>query len=354
MVHLGWTDINNNSRMETEVKSPGELDSRLQSCLSRYNAFVVSLISLMSEMTDWCDPNFELSQFLEPCFNYQSSSSIDPTFDIDLAWKTDRLRGIEYTESMMQTNRNLINHPNELGLDKSKFLAHFRLTLLYGSYPAPYLKIDRRQDWLKKAIKELDPPTESIPTIKDAERARSLESSLCNQQPRVDLQLPVLPPAPLLYLMISPRNTTLIIPTSFPPALGSKTRSSRIQSDFSTSSANQTKIDKRNEYPNPVERCTPSRPQLGAKTISAWPNHPSLHIQAIRGEAPTFSKVPTTPETSPSTFAKLPPANSSHQSISKRKLAIIEPVDLDFADNNFIIPVGKIAFVEDGNRLRCL
>ncbi|KAI9630308.1 hypothetical protein KEM48_014033 [Puccinia striiformis f. sp. tritici PST-130] len=36
-----------------------------------------------------------------------------------------------------------------------------------------------------------------------------------------------------------------------------------------------------------------------------------------------------------------------HQSISKRKLAIIEPVDLDFADNNFIIPVGKIAFVED-------
>ncbi|KAH9453961.1 hypothetical protein Pst134EB_014061 [Puccinia striiformis f. sp. tritici] len=558
MVHLGWTDINNNSRNgDGSQVSQSELDSRLQSCLSRYNAFS-SLASTINPL-----------------------QVLIPTFDIDLAWKTDRLRGIEYTESMMQTNRNLINHPNELGLDKSKFLAHFRLTsalwvhrynIGYSRYPAPYLKIDRRQDWLKKAIKELDPPTESIPTIKDAERARSprkqslqsaatsrsptsssttrsvtisddqsLESYMasikppiaaplepklispepqipvndhleaqsarpdsreprisinkCNTQaqkgkqvirrpssdecrlsaqaksniPQVEPQL-VQPQAkvdtkhvddqskdskieyrdkgkqvaqpevegsdsssiltkysaespqtvgsspeqeaseqyarkiyleytrptpvtPAQYTRKQEEDRSILIcfseqynprhPNQFSPLpSGSKTRSSRIQSDFSTSSANQTKIDKRNEYPNEVERCAPSRPQLGStKPSQHGQNNPSLHIQAIRGEAPTFSKLPTTSETSTSTFPKLPirqttspstrktvpdpprphhPITSKpifhqalpHQSISKRKLAIIEPVDLDFADNNFIIPVGKIAFVEDATFLR--
>ncbi|POW18136.1 hypothetical protein PSHT_06185 [Puccinia striiformis] len=587
MVHLGWTDINNNSRNgdgSQVTRASWIVDYRVLSApfLQHSNSSSHRLCTRRS--TDMLVSLFFLAS--------------------DLAWKTDRLRGIEYTESMMQTNRNLINHPNELGLDKSKFLAHFRLTsalwvhrynIGYSRYPAPYLKIDRRQDWLKKAIKELDPPTESIPTIKDAERARSprkqslqsaatsrsptsssttrsvtisddqsLESYMasikppiaaplepklispetpntpqsarpdsreprisinkCNTQaqkgkqvirrpssdecrlsaqaksniPQVEPQL-VQPQAkvdtkhvddqskdskieyrdkgkqvaqpevegsdsssiltkysaespqtvgsspeqeaseqyarkiyleytrptpvtPAQYARKQEEDRSILIcfseqynphhPNQFSPLpSGSKTRSSRIQSDFSTSSANQTKIDKRNEYPNPVERCTPSRPQLGGKKPSRhgqyvdshtpqivtpagsssqtdWRrgpqrNHPSLHIQAIRGEAPTFSKVPTTPETSPSTFAKLPPRQSTspstrktvpdpprpphpitskpifhqalpHQSISKRKLAIIEPVDLDFADNNFIIPVGKIAFVEDGNRLRCL
>ncbi|KAI9630309.1 hypothetical protein KEM48_014034 [Puccinia striiformis f. sp. tritici PST-130] len=184
MVHLGWTDINNNSR-----NGDGSQVTRA--------SWIVDYRVVCRDTTR--------SSFSSLASTINPLQVLIPTFDIDLAWKTDRLRGIEYTESMMQTNRNLINHPNELGLDKSKFLAHFRLTsalwvncpssrpqhrynIGYSRYPAPYLKIDRRQDWLKKAIKELDPPTESIPTIKDAERARSprkqsLQSAATSRSP---------------------------------------------------------------------------------------------------------------------------------------------------------------------------
>ncbi|KAA1137399.1 hypothetical protein PGTUg99_007154 [Puccinia graminis f. sp. tritici] len=175
MVDLGWTEINDPLSATTAANSiaKSELDGRLQSCLSRYNAFS-SLVSTIDPL-----------------------QVLIPTFDIDLAWKTDRLRGVEYTESMMQYNKNLINHPNELDLDKSKYLAHFRLTsalwisryhIGYSRYPAPFVKVDRRQDWLKKAIRELALPVESISVRKDSSQADSLRkqstsSSATNRSP---------------------------------------------------------------------------------------------------------------------------------------------------------------------------
>ncbi|WAQ86350.1 hypothetical protein PtA15_7A76 [Puccinia triticina] len=159
MVHLGWTDINPSQHGSQPGKvRASELDGRFQSCLSRYNAFS-SLASTINPL-----------------------QVLIPTFDIDLAWKTDRLRGIEYTESMMQTNKNMISHPNELDLDKSKYLAHFRLTsalwisryhIEYSRYPAPFVKIDRRQDWLKKATREPTPPPESPSVTKDSSQTGS-------------------------------------------------------------------------------------------------------------------------------------------------------------------------------------
>ncbi|MBW0470485.1 hypothetical protein O181_010200 [Austropuccinia psidii MF-1] len=140
MVKLGWTDPDYTQSKQIQIP-PSESNARkgLERCIARYQAF--------SELA----------------LTMKSSDVAIPTFDIDLAWKTDRIRGISYMESMIKDNKRMIDHPSDMGLDRSSVLAHFTMTAAmwferyqigYSRYPVPFPKVDRRKDWLRRILKE--------------------------------------------------------------------------------------------------------------------------------------------------------------------------------------------------------
>ncbi|KAI8455026.1 hypothetical protein BY996DRAFT_7057229, partial [Phakopsora pachyrhizi] len=98
IIGLGWTleiekDNSKNKNTATsnangKVFKKGKDDegrSILEFCIARYNAFVDLALVMPKD------------------------SIPIPTFDIDLAWRTDRLRGIKYVESMFKWNKRLID-----------------------------------------------------------------------------------------------------------------------------------------------------------------------------------------------------------------------------------------------------
>lgn len=130
---LGWIGSGTDEKQISDQSSRPAVLSTLGTCIARYQAFQ-DLIK-------------ESDQNVIPI----------PTLDIDLAWKTDRLRGVGYIEEMFERNPRLIDYPRDLDLTKSQAAKHFesisqlwlkKYQIGYSRYSVPWRSVPNRENWL--------------------------------------------------------------------------------------------------------------------------------------------------------------------------------------------------------------